>query len=107
MSATSTAQEYENIEAISVGMGVTYSMNLSEKSAESCPDKYSIFKAIRTWENARSANAFPRWVKKELSDASQYFHLAEVDANNWDLYKVNSDGSNRQLFAKLERDEDY
>jgi hypothetical protein len=42
-------------------------------------------------------------VKKELTDPSQNFHLEQVDANNWNLYKANKDGSERQLFVHLKR----
>ena len=107
LTPTSTVQEYENIEAVSVGSGVTYVMGLSEKSVASCPRKYGIFKAIRTWENARAANAFPLWVKKELRDTSKYFHLEAVDANTWNLYRVNSDGTHKELFVILRREAGY
>jgi len=101
LSPHSTVRQFENIQSISVGLGVTYMLNLSKKGAESCPDKYAIFNAIKTWENARAANVFPRWVKRELADPSQYFHLEEVDADHWNLYKVDSDGSNGRLFVRL------
>ncbi len=100
---SSTVQEYENIEAISVGLGVTYALELSEKSVESCPQKYEIFNAIKIWENARAANAFPPRVKKELQDTSKYFHLEAVNANNWNLYLVNKEGADKRLFARLKR----
>ena len=103
----STVQQFENIQAISVGMGVTYIMKLSEKTVEGCPNKFPIFRAIKTWENARAANAFPTWVKKELANASQYFHLEEVDGNNWNLFKVKEDGSGKRLFVGLVRDKAY
>jgi hypothetical protein len=105
--ANSTVNQYEHIQAISVGVGTTYSLSLNQKDVESCPQKDAIFKAIRTWENARTANAFPRWVKKELADASQSFHLEEVDANHWNLYKVKADGSDKRLFVSLTRDKSY
>ena len=100
---SSTMQEYENIEAISVGLGVTYALELSEESVESCPQKYEIFNAIKIWENARAANAFPPGVKKELQDTSKYFHLEAVNANNWNLYLVNKEGADKRLFARLKR----
>ena len=103
----SRVADYEHIEAISIGVGATYMIELSKSSVESCPVKYEIFAAIKTWENARAANAFPRWVKKELMDASQNFHLEEVDENNWNLYKLNADGSAKQLFVSLKRDKAY
>jgi alpha-N-arabinofuranosidase len=101
---SSSVQEYENIEAVSVGQGVTYVMSLSEKSVAACPARYAILKAIRTWEDARAADAFPRWVKRELADPSQYFHLEEKDQGTWELFKVNADGSGREWWVTLSRD---
>jgi len=103
----STAREYENIQAISVGQGVTYMLSLSEKEVESCPEKNAIFRVIRTWEEARAANAFPSEVLRELSDAANYFHLEKVDADSWDLYKVNREGGDRKLFVRLKRAAGY
>jgi hypothetical protein len=86
--SSSTPEEYEHIEAISVGVGVTYLMPLNQKSVESCPRKYEIFHAIRTWENARAANAFPRKVKRELANPEKSWHLEQIDNDNWKLYRV-------------------
>ncbi len=105
--ASSTVPQYEHIQAISVGIGSTYSLQLNQKDVESCPQKYAIFKAIRTWENARAANAFPRWVKKELVNPSNQFHLEEVNPNTWQLYKTDLDGKNPKLFCVLKRDSNY
>lgn len=107
ITAGSTVEQYEHIQAVAVGIGCTYSLKLGQKDVESCPQKEAIFKAISTWENARAANAFPRWVKKELSDAAQSFHLEEVDANHWNLFKVKAGGSGKQLFVALTRDKAY
>ncbi|WP_240312741.1 hypothetical protein [Flavihumibacter solisilvae] len=104
INADSKVQDYEHVQAISVGIGTTYSLYLNQKDVESCPQKEPIFKVIRTWENARAANAFPRWVKKELADASQSFHLEEVDKDHWNLYKVDANGSNKRFFVGLTRD---
>lgn len=103
INAKSKVEEYEHVQAISVGVGTTYSLRLNQKDVESCPQKDAIFKAIRTWEDARAANAFPIWVKDQLSDPSQSFHLESVDANSWNLYKTNRDGSNKKMFVKLKR----
>ena len=107
MNANSTVADYEHIQAISVGAGATYLMQLNQKSIESCPQKYDIFKAIRTWENARAANAFPRWVKKELSNPDNQFHLEQIDTHTWKLYKTDRDGQNPTLFSVLKRDTKY
>jgi hypothetical protein len=80
--------DYEHIEAISIGVGATFQMPLSKSAVESCSMKYEIFKVIKTWENARAANAFPRSVKKQLADSTRDWHLEQVDQNNWKIYSV-------------------
>ena len=107
LDAASTVEDYEHVQAISVGAGATYLMELNQKSIESCPKKYEIFKAIRTWENARAANAFPRWVKKELAKPDNQFHLEEVNRTTWKLYKTDREGKNPTLFTTLKRDAKY
>lgn len=105
--ANSTVAQYEHIQAIAVGMGSTYSLQLNQKEVESCPQKYPIFRAIRTWENARAANAFPNWVKKELANPAHQFHLEETSVNTWKLYKTDLDGKNPRPFCTLSRDVNY
>ncbi|WP_449437659.1 hypothetical protein [Pedobacter steynii] len=83
-------EDYEHVQAISVSVGTTYSLTLNQKDVESCPQKDAIFKAIRTWENARAANAFPRSIKALLSDPMKNWHLEQVDDNNWNLYPMNN-----------------
>ncbi len=39
VNANSTVEQYEHIQAISVGIGVTYSLYLNQKDVESCPQK--------------------------------------------------------------------
>ena len=86
--ANSTVAQYEHIQAISVGVGTTYSLILNQKDVESCPQKYDIFKAIRTWDDARAANAFPRMLKKQLADPKKDWTLEEIDNNTWKLHEV-------------------
>jgi len=88
ITATSTVEQYEHIQAISVGIGMTYSLRLNQKDVESCPEKEAIFKAIRTWENARAANAFPTSIKKLLVKPDRNWQLEAIDDNNWKLYEV-------------------
>ena len=101
INANSTVAEYEHIQAICVGIGATYSLKLNQKDVESCPQKEAIFKAIRIWQNARAANAFPRWIKKELIKPSNQYHLEEIDSTTWKLYKTDLDGKNGVLFSTL------
>ncbi|MGZ3754055.1 MAG: hypothetical protein ACXVAY_14110 [Mucilaginibacter sp.] len=88
--ANSKVEQYEHVQAISVGVGTTYSLTLNQKDVESCPQKDAIFKVIRTWDDARAANAFPRLIKKRLADPKNDWTLVEVDKNTWNLYqKIN------------------
>jgi len=77
-------------------------MPLNQKSVESCPHKYEIFHAIRTWENARAANAFSRTIKKQLANPAKNWHLEEVDDNNWKLYETVN--KQKVAFFNLTRD---
>ena len=88
ITANSTVEQYEHIQAISVGVGTTYSLRLNQKDVESCPQKDAIFKVIRTWEDARAANAFPGSVKKLLADPQKDWTLEEIDQNTWKLYEL-------------------
>jgi hypothetical protein len=86
--SNSTVDLYEHVQAISVGVGATYFIPLNQKAVERCPRKYEIFKTIRTWENARAANAFNRNIKKQLADPTKSWTLETVDRNTWKLYQV-------------------
>ncbi len=88
INANSTVEQYEHIQAISVGVGTTYSLVLNQNDVESCPQKEAIFRAIRTWENARAANAFPRKVKKLLADPSKSWRLKETNEDTWELVEI-------------------
>lgn len=88
INAQSTAEQYEHIQAVSVGVGTTYTLILNQKDVESCPEKEAIFKVIRTWENARAANAFPRSIKQLLSDPARSWRLEQTDDNHWNLFPM-------------------
>ena len=86
---TSTVETYEHVEAMSVGWGVTYALKLSQKDVESCPQKEAIFKAIRTWEDARRADAFPKEIKKMLTNPSYDWRLEEsTEKDSWVLHQM-------------------
>jgi hypothetical protein len=89
ITATSTVEQYEHIQAISVGLGTTYSLYLNQRDVESCPEKDAIFKVIRTWENARAANAFPRELRKLLAKPDKDWRLVEgKNKDTWVLYEL-------------------
>ena len=106
INANSTVEEYEHIQAISVGIGTTYSLVLNQKDVESCPQKYEIFKTIRTWGNARAANVFPRNIKKLLADPKRDWRLQDgKKEDTWILNEL-KDGIKFRKFI-LHRSEGY
>jgi hypothetical protein len=92
LTTASTVADYEHIEAMSVGVGATYLLELNQSAIEACPNKQAIFSAIRSWENARAANAFPRRLKKELAKPAYNFHLEQLDADTWRLQRLSAAG---------------
>lgn len=85
ITASSRVETYEHVEAMSVGWGVTYALKLGQDDVESCPQKYAIFRAIRTWEDARKADAFPREVKMLLRNPAYDWHIEAVPGGGWTL----------------------
>lgn len=101
INAKSTVEQYEHIQAVSIGVGATYSLILNQKDVESCPQKDAIFKVIRTWENARFANAFPRGVKKLLADRKRSWRLVQQNKNTWSLYEmIDGEKSNPRILMR-------
>lgn len=53
-----------------------------------CPVKDEIIATIATWERARSANAFPRRVRREMMDPAYDWSIEETDGGNaWLLHR--------------------
>jgi hypothetical protein len=104
--AKSNVEQYEHIQAISVGVGTTYSLILNQKDVESCPQKDEIFKTIRIWEDARAANAFPRNIKKLLTDPEKNWRLeAGENQDTWFLYQL--EGGKKGRSFVLQRGDGY
>lgn len=96
---TSTVEQYEHVQAISVGYGATYFLGIDQEEVEKCPQKEQIFQTIRTWEDARHADAFPRHIKKLLRNPSYDWRLvANEDGNSWTLYRL-VDGKKVESFV--------
>ena len=86
---TSTVEQYEHVQATAIGYGATYYLQINQKEVESCPQKDQIFRAIRTWEDARAANAFPRYIRNMLMNPALSWRLeAGTDGNSWTLYRM-------------------
>lgn len=89
ITAESTVEDYEHIEATAIGYGCTYAFKIGQKDVESCPQKYAIFRVIRTWEEARRADAFPTYIKKMLQDPSLSWRLEKKEGKEgWTLYQM-------------------
>ncbi len=106
INAQSTVEQYEHIQAVSVGIGTTYSLILNQKDVESCPEKVAIFKTIKTWEDARVANSFPLSIKKRLADPEKNWTLREgKNSDTWILHEI-KEGKKIETFV-LNRHEGY
>ena len=98
ITVTSTVEQYEHIEATAVGYGATYSLRVGQKDVESCPQKYAIFNVIRTWEEARRADAFPTHIRKLLQDPALSWRLeAKPDKAGWTLFRMEN-GQKQQSY---------
>lgn len=86
-------QSIDNLQAKAIGWDVTFMLGISEKSVESHPLKYEMFKTFRAWENARAANAFPDKLKKEMREEDNVYHIEQISDTKWKLYKVLPSGS--------------
>ncbi|MFD1818642.1 hypothetical protein SAMN04515674_105354 [Pseudarcicella hirudinis] len=75
----------ENLQAKSIGWNATYMLGLSQETVEKSAEKQAIFKAYRTWENARAANVFSPAHKKLLKDLNYKFHLEEKEKGKFAL----------------------
>lgn len=78
----------ENLQAKSIGWDATYMLGLSQQAVENCAEKEAIFKAYRTWENARAADVFTKAGKEKLKDLNYKFHLEQTGQKSFVLYPV-------------------
>ena len=61
------------------------------------------FRTIRTWEDARTANAFLRHIRKQLSDPSKDWSLEARDINTWVLdRKINEEKPGPVILSRAE-----
>ncbi|WP_283390569.1 hypothetical protein [Millionella massiliensis] len=98
-------QTIENLQSKAIAWDAMYMLGLSEEAVEKCASKYELFRAFRTWEDARVACAFPQELKIEMREADKLYHLEQNDANSWTLYQVSPTGeytNPRTLEAKYE-----
>lgn len=98
---SSTVEDFEHIEATAIGYGATYGMTLGQKDVESCPQKYAIFRVVRTWEEARRADAFPTHIRKLLQDPALSWRLEPgAEKGQWTLYRMENGRKVRSYHLK-------
>lgn len=102
ITAASTVEQYEHIEAIAIGHGTTYFLKIGQKDVESCPQKYAIFNVIRTWEEARRANAFPTYIRKMLQNPALSWRLEKKADNEWTLFLMEDGQKGRSFDLKAD-----
>jgi hypothetical protein len=77
--------------ALATSLASTAQLAADPSSAEAL-QKYgatpAILEAIRQWETARMAGAFPESAKADLRDNTKEFHLEPAGAGQWNLYPV-------------------
>ena len=78
----------ENLEAKSIGWDATYALSVSQAALDYRPDRDVIFKAFRTWENARRLGYFTAEQKVKLRDPARKFHLEQTGEKTFILQEV-------------------
>ncbi len=98
VSAHTTVEIFEHIEATAIGYNATYSLNLNPKDVETCLQKYAIFHVIKTWEEARRADAFPTYIKKLLQNPDLSWRLEKkAGKDGWTLYQMENGQKGRSF----------
>ncbi|MDR3688032.1 MAG: hypothetical protein P4L46_01545 [Fimbriimonas sp.] len=78
----------ENLQSKAIGWDGTFVLGLSEDAVERCGEKQEIFKAIRTWEDARESGIFTRKIKARLRDLDYKFHLERTGRRSYSLVPI-------------------
>ncbi len=86
MSPQTSIEDTEWLLARAAGFDAGFAFNLSLGSVEANGQSDRIFDAIRTWETARMAGAFPTEQQIRMQDIRNEFHLEQTGDNSWDLY---------------------
>ena len=83
-----TAYDVENLQAKSIGWNATYMLGMNQNTVERSAEKEAIFKAFRTWENARNAGVFTQATRQKLADLGLKFHLEQTGEKSFLLSLV-------------------
>lgn len=77
-------------------------LGMSQETVEKNPEKYQIFKALKTWETAREAGVFNDNHKERFKNTSDKFKLEQTSSNSWILYTQKT-GNGKWIAEKLKR----
>ncbi|SMO76722.1 hypothetical protein [Solitalea koreensis] len=91
----------ENLQAKSLGWNATYMLGLSQQTVENSAEKSAIFKAFRTWENARALQVFSPSQKEKLKDLNYKFHLEQNGESSFTLFPVKENRSRNIEYSTL------
>ncbi len=83
-----TMYDAENLQAKSIGWNATYMLGLDQDTVERSSEKDAIFKAFRTWQNARTAQVFTEGTKRQLRNLDLKFHLVQAGKRSFLLSPV-------------------
>lgn len=86
MSPETSLEDIEWLLARSAGFNAGYALVTSLEAVGKNGASDKILYAIREWERARMAGAFPEEVRKSMKDIKNEFHLEMDGPNNWNLY---------------------
>ncbi|MFA6127220.1 MAG: hypothetical protein WC699_07955 [Bacteroidales bacterium] len=86
MTPETTLEDIEWLLARSAGFDAGYALVTSLASVGKNGFSEKILLAIREWERARMAGAFPREVKSRMKNIKNEYHLELDGPNNWNLY---------------------
>jgi hypothetical protein len=91
--------------ALATSLASTAQLEADPASAETLKQFGSvpaILGAVRNWESARLAGAFPESIRDQLRDNKREFHIESAGPNQWDLYPMSggSRGAPIRLRAK-------
>jgi hypothetical protein len=81
-----TIYDVEFMLAQAAGFDAGFCMELSHYT--SGPNLNSVLDAVRTWQEARDAGAFPDELKPLLQNPANSFHLEKSGTDKWKLYAV-------------------
>ncbi len=80
--------DLQNLQAKTIGWDANLGLNTNQKVLDRTGDRDAMFKAFRTWQEAREAQVFTKAHKEKLRDPDLKFNLTRTDATHFLLQTV-------------------